>query len=142
MTRAETNRVAVSVIAVLCVVALGIGMTISMRADVDAVAGNIMGKGPVLPAIDGSGERVRLDFAAPLDDIAAALLRTSSYEWPDAEFRDLLRTHGEAAVRTALADRIKAIPDRSVVLAHQVAASDSLSPLFELGIPRATWGDD
>lgn len=92
-----------------------------------------------LPAMDRSGELVYLDFNAPLDRIVTGLLRTSSYQWPYKAFETLVDKHGRTKVRTAIADHLRAMPDRFLVLVHKAAASDPLSPLSELRLPGDVW---
>lgn len=105
-------------------------VTHEMAADVDE-----------LPAIDGSGQQVYLDFNAPLDRIVASLLRTSSYEWSYKAFETLLKKYGRTKLRAAVASRLKTIPDRNVVRAHREAAKDFISPLSELRLPADTWAE-
>lgn len=92
-----------------------------------------------LPAMDGSGEAVYLDFNAPLDRIITALLRTSSYQWPYNAFETLVKKHGRTKVRTAISERLRAMSDRFLVLVHKAAASDPMSPLSELRLPGDVW---
>jgi hypothetical protein len=94
-----------------------------------------------LPAIDGTGEQVYLDFNAPLDNIAAALLRTSTYQWPYSAFDGLMKKHGRTKLRAAIADRLRKMPEQPLRRAHQNAASDPASPLFELHLPGDTWAE-
>jgi len=60
-----------------------------------------------LPAIDGTAEQVYLDFNAPLDRIVAALLRTSSYQWPYGAFDGLIKKHSRTKLRAAIAERLR-----------------------------------
>lgn len=92
-----------------------------------------------LPAIDGSGEAVYLDFNAPLPSVIAALLRTSSYEWPLMAFESLVKKHGRSKVRAAIADHLRAMSDAALLESHKGAAHDSQSPLSELRLPGDTW---
>jgi hypothetical protein len=91
-----------------------------------------------LPAMDGSGE-VYLDFNAPLDRIVGALLRTSSYHWPYNAFETLIKKHGRTKVRSAIADHLRTMSDRFLVLVHKAASGDPMSPLSELRLPGDAW---
>ena len=92
-----------------------------------------------LPAIDGSGELVYLDFNAPLARIVPALLRTSSYHWPASAFATLIKKHGRSTVRAAIADHLRALSDRALLSTHRDAASNTTSPLSDLRLPGDTW---
>jgi hypothetical protein len=94
-----------------------------------------------LPAIDGTGEQVYLDFNAPLDRIVASLLRTSSYQWPYGAFDGLIKKHSRTKLRAAIAERLRKMPDRALLQAHRNAASDPMSPLSELRLPGDTWAE-
>jgi hypothetical protein len=92
-----------------------------------------------LPAIDGSGELVYLDFNAPLERIVPALMRTSSYQWPYNAFEMLVKKHGRSKVRAAIANCLREMPDRALLMTHKGAAADWTSPLSELKLPGDTW---
>lgn len=83
-------------------------------------------------AIDGTGDKVIIDFNAPLNKVVAALLRTSSYEWPYKEFERMVKRHGKAAVRREVLENLDAIFVSSVRAAHEEAMHDPLSPLNDL----------
>jgi hypothetical protein len=100
----------------------------SPGALVEAVAGRQYS----LLAIDGTGDKVTIDFNAPLNKVVAALLRTSSYEWPHKEFERMVKRHGKAAVRREVLENLDAIFVSSVRAAHEEAMHDPLSPLNDL----------
>jgi hypothetical protein len=138
-----TNLVAaghlnVCALAALCIAALGASPASALQT---GAAEMLHDAGEVhdLPAIDGSGELVYLDFNAPLERIVSSLLRTSSYEWPYQAFETLVRKHGRSKVRAAIAAHLRAMSDRTLLQTHKGAASDSMSPLSELKLPGDTW---
>lgn len=133
-----TSQVNVCAMAALCLAALGsapANALLSGASDMLHDTGDVLD----LAAIDGSGEQVYLDFKAPLDRIVASLLRTSSYQWPYNSFDALIKRHGRSKVRAAIADRLRATSDNTLLLAHKAAAANSMSPLSELRLPGDTW---
>ena len=85
-----------------------------------------------LLAIDGTGDTVIIDFNAPLNKVVAALLRTSSYEWPYRDFERLVAQHGRGAVKRQVVETLSAIFNPAVRAAHEEAKNDPLSPLHDL----------
>jgi len=133
-----TGHLNVCALAVLFIAGLGAEQVAARQSDANVMVhdtGDVLD----LAAIDGSGELVYLDFNAPLDRIVAALLRTSSYDWPYQAFETLVKKHGRTKVRTAIANHLRAMSDHALLLSHKGAASDSTSPLSELRLPGDTW---
>ena len=128
-------------LAALCVAALGSAPASALQTDASEILQDIGDEVYELPAIDGSGEQVYLDFNAPLDRIVPALLRTSSYQWPYNAFERLLRAHGRSKVRAAVAERLRHMPDKALMRSHKGAATDQFSPLSELRLPGDTWAE-
>lgn len=138
-----TNLVAVGHLnvcaaAVLCIAALGASPASALHSGASDM---LFDTGEVhdLPAIDGSGELVYLDFNAPLERIVASLLRTSSYAWPYEAFETLVKKHGRSRVRAAIATHLRTMSDRALLMTHKGAAADTTSPLSELHLPGDTW---
>src|SRR5688572_26592255 len=103
--------------AALCVAALGAAPVSARQSDPTEPLFDLAGQVHELPAIDGTGEEVYLDFNAPLERIVAALLRTSSYQWPYGAFDALIKKHSRTKLRTAIADRLRKMPDRALLRA-------------------------
>jgi hypothetical protein len=127
--------------AALCIAALGAAPASARQSDAGEPLYDMAGQVHELPAIDGSGEQVYLDFNAPLERIVAALLRTSSYQWPYSAFDGLLKKYGRTKLRAAIADGLRRTPDRALLRAHKNAAADPMSPLSELHLPTDTWAE-
>lgn len=133
-----TGHLNVCALAALCIATLGASPAFALQTSANDMLRDA-GEVHDLPAIDGSGELVYLDFNAPLDRIIASLLRTSSYEWPYQAFETLVRKHGRSKVRAAIADHLRTMSDRALLMTHKGAASDTTSPLSELKLPGDTW---
>lgn len=138
MPRVASSRQTVCALAALCFAALGGPPALALQTGASDMLRDT-GEVHDLPAIDGSGELVYLDFNAPLERIVPALLRTSSYHWPSSAFATLIKKHGRSAVRSAIADHLRALSDSAVLSSHETAASDDASPLSDLRLPRDTW---
>lgn len=137
-TRVASSRWTVCALAALCFAALGTPPALALHTGASDMLRDT-GEVHDLPAIDGSGELVYLDFNAPLERIVAALLRTSSYHWPSNAFATLIKKHGRSAVRAAIADRLRALSDPALLSTHRDAASNTTSPLSDLRLPGDTW---
>ncbi len=138
-----TNLVAnghlnVCALAALCFASLGANPAFALLTGANDMLRDT-GEVHDLPAIDGSGELVYLDFNAPLERIVASLLRTSSYQWPYNAFEMLVKKHGRSKVRAAIAAQLRTMPDRALLLTHRGAASDATSPLSEMKLPGDTF---
>jgi hypothetical protein len=127
--------------AALFIAALGTAPASARQSDPNEPLLDLAAHVHELSAIDGTGEQVYLDFNAPLDNIVAALLRTSSYQWPYGAFDGLIKKHSRTKLRAAIADRLRKLPDRALLRAHRHAASDPMSPLSELRLPGDTWAE-
>lgn len=125
----------------LFIAALGSAPVSARQSDTNEPLYDMAGQVHELPAIDGSGEEVYLDFNAPLERIVEALLRTSSYKWPYSAFEGLIKKHSRTKLRAAIGDRLRKMPDRGLRRAHRNAAADPFSPLSELHLPGDTWAE-
>lgn len=138
-----TNLVAaghfnVCALAAFCIAAFGAGPALALHTGaIDMLRDT--GEVHDLPAIDGTGDLVYLDFNAPLERIVPALLRTSSYHWPYSAFEMLIKKHGRSKVRAAIATHLRALRDTALLLTHKGAATDRTTPLSELKLPGDTW---
>lgn len=134
-----TSHLNVCAVAALCIAALGSAPALALQTGATDMLQDAGDEVHELPAMDGSGEMVYLDFNAPLDRIVGALLRTSSYQWPYNAFESLVKRHGRSKVRSAIANHLRALSDRELLKTHKGAAADTMSPLSELHLPRDTW---
>ena len=95
----------VCAMAALCIAALGTAPSFARQSDPNEPLVDMAGQVHELPAIDGTGDQVYLDFNAPLDRIVASLLRTSSYQWPYGAFDGLIEKHTRTKLRASIAER-------------------------------------
>ena len=137
MRNVATGHLNVCAVA-LCIAALGSTPAFALQTGASDMLHDT-GDVDELPAMDGSGEMVYLDFNAPLDRIVTALLRTSSYQWSYNAFEALMKRHGRTKLRTAVAEHLRTMPDRFLVLVHKAASLDRMSPLSELRLPDYSW---
>ncbi|MBN8911151.1 MAG: hypothetical protein J0H65_03660 [Rhizobiales bacterium] len=140
-THVAPGRWTICAVAALCVVALGMAPAFARQSDPNEPLVDMAGEVHELPAIDGTGDQVYLDFNAPLDRIVASLLRTSSYRWSYGAFDGLIEKHTRARLRAAIAEQLRKMPDGALRRAHRDAASDPMSPLFDLRLPGDTWAE-